>query len=269
MTLRRRLVLTIFLTGLAAAVGVLVTVALAFQRFEHESTWERANSFLGRVAGMYTDLLDRHASDPEQTTEFLRNLLLFEADTQLYLLAADGTVLAHTGRTPLAPGFKVQLAPVQQAVAAADDRRRAAYVMGDDPERMSNDTVIAARALTRAVIRPDIGAAGYLYLVCQKPPLPAGRLELFRSSLTGPALASVLAVVVLTSLLTMWIVNAVTRPLRVLSDEVTRAGRDGFEGMARAVDGAAPIPGDDEIARLRRGLRALLDTLRTQWDQLR
>ena len=36
---------------------------------------------------------------------FLRSLLLYEPNSQLYLLAADGTVLASTGRMQLAPGF--------------------------------------------------------------------------------------------------------------------------------------------------------------------
>ena len=39
-----------------------------------------------------------------------------------------------------------------QAVHAGD-RRRAAYVMGDDPEHMNVDAVIAARPLRRSVIR--------------------------------------------------------------------------------------------------------------------
>jgi len=268
-TIRQRLALTVFLTGLATAIGVVVTVLLAFQRFEHESAWERANGFLGRVVSMYDDLLDQHARSPEEFTAMLRNLLLFEPDSQLYLLAADGTVLASTGQAKLAPGFKVKLAPVQQAVAVADDRRRAAYVMGDDPEHMSTDTVVAARALTRAVIRPLDGPAGYLYLVCQNPPLPPGQLELFRSSLMSPALLSVTAVVALASLLAAWIIITVTRPLRVLSDEVARAARDGFEGATRADVNATPIRGDDEISRLRTGFRSLLARLGAQWDQLR
>jgi signal transduction histidine kinase len=269
MTVRQRLALTIFLTGVATAIGVIVTVALAFQRFEHEGTWERANGFLGRVVDMYGNLLELQMRDRDDLESLLRNLLLFEPNTRLYLLSNDGTVLAHTGRNSLPPGYKVRMGPVRQAVAVADDRSRAAYVMGDDPEYMNKDTVIAARALTRPVIHQDHAVSGYLYLVCQKEPLPPGRIELFRSSLAGPALASVAAVVLLTSLLAAWIIGTVTRPLRVLSDEVARAGRDGFEGVAQAGADGAVIRGDDEIARLRRGFRALLAQLRAQWDQLR
>ena len=135
--------------------GVLATVAMAFKRFEHETAYERANNFIGRVVEVHPDLLDLHARDPEGFTGFLRNLLLFETDTQLYLLDAQGTVLAASGRAQPKPGFKVRLDPVMEAVASAGDRRRAAYVMGDDPEHMNVDAVIAARPLRRSVIIPS------------------------------------------------------------------------------------------------------------------
>ena len=76
MTVRLRIALTIALTGLVAVLGVVLTVALTFQRFEHESTYERANAFIGRVVEAHGDLLDVHARDPEGFGAFLRNVLL-------------------------------------------------------------------------------------------------------------------------------------------------------------------------------------------------
>ena len=278
MTVRLKIVLTILLAGCVAALGVIGTVAVAFQRFEHESAYERADAFLGRVVAMYDDLLDLQARQPAELEALLRNLLLFEPDTQLYLLAADGTVLVSTGSARLAPGFQVARGPGQQAAAAPGPGGRP-YVMGDDPERMDGNAVIAARPLKRSLIRSSAPVAGYLYLVSHKPPLPAGRLEMFRSSLAGPALAVVAAVVALTSLLAAWIVAAVTRPLRALSADVARATRDGL-GPAPgggapplmtgpAIDGSARAASDnDEFGQLRQGFGAMLATLRLQWDQL-
>jgi signal transduction histidine kinase len=271
MTVRLRLALTILVIGVCTALGVLVTVAMAFQRFEHESTYERANAFVGRVVNLHPDLLDLRSRDPEGFTGFLRNLLLFEPDSQLYLLAADGTVLAASGRVQPAPGFKVRLEPVKQAVAIAGDRRRAPYVMGDDPEHMNLDAVIAARPLRRTVIRPDADTAGYLYLVCQPPGLNVGHVEVYRSSLMGTSLLGLACLIVLMTLLAAWIVATVTRPLRDLSDAVARAQREGFDG-AVVVDAApaamAQRPGD-EFAQLRAGFHAMLTRLRSQWDALR
>ena len=270
MTVRFRLALTVLLTGIFTAIGVLATVVLTFQRFEHESTYLRADAFLGRVLMAYDDLLDLHQRKPADFTPFLRNLLLFEPDSQLYLLAADGTVLAHTGQVQLTAGFKVALGPVQQSAAAAVDaaaRRAAPYVMGDDPERMDTDAVVAARALKRSLIRSAEPVAGYLYLVTRKRGLPGDNTAMFGSSLAGPALLAVAALIVVATLLAVWIIGTVTRPLRVLSSEVAAAERQGFSASTAL---AAPLDrGDDEFAQLRRGFRAMLATLRAQWDALK
>src|SRR5438067_8627078 len=157
MTVRLRIAITIFVTGALTALGVIATVLFAFQRFEHETTYHRANAFLGRVVAMYDNIFEMHERHPEEFTAFLRNLVLFEPDTQLYLLDARGTVLAFTGETPLPPGFKVALAPVLEAVGA----RPMPYVMGDDPERMDADAVSAAKPVRRAVSRNEEPVAGY------------------------------------------------------------------------------------------------------------
>ncbi|MBA4177533.1 MAG: hypothetical protein C0505_13410 [Leptothrix sp. (in: Bacteria)] len=269
MTVRLRLALTVFLTGLATAAGVLLAVALAFQRFEHEGTWQRGDAFLARVVAQHDDLLEQQRSNPEAFGNFLRSLLLFEPNSQLYLLDAEGAVLASTGRMELPAGFKVALAPVRAAAAAANRADgSAAYVMGDDPEYMDADAVVAARMLRRSVIRPSSDAEGYLYLVCRKPGLPAPRAALLLGSLASPALASALGVILFMTALAAWIIVTVTRPLRVLSDEVAMAAREGFS-MTAGVPAPPPDAGtSDEFGRLRGGFHALLATLRQQWDEL-
>lgn len=286
MTVRLRLALTVLLTGLATALGVLVAVALAFERFEREAAYARADAFLGRVVAEHTDLPQQQRRDPAAFVAFLRSLVLFEPASQLYLLAGDGTVLASTGSKPLAPGFRVAIAPVRQAAAAAAPASgaaatrpgSAAYVMGDDPEYMEEDAVIAARALVQPSIHAGTGPAGYLYLVSRKPGLPASRLARLAAQLAGPALAPVLAVVALATALAAWIIAAVTRPLAVLSAAVDRAARHGFDEAApaalaafapAAAAAAAGATGGDEFSRLNRGFQALLARLQAQWDRLR
>ena len=178
--------------------------------------------------------------------------------------------MAASGRAQPKPGFKVRLEPVQQAVATAGDRRRAAYVMGDDPEHMNVDAVIAARPLHHTVIRPDASTAGYLYLVSQPPGLDPGRAEVVRSSLASSAMSGLLALIVVMTVCAAWIVITVTRPLRDLSDAVARAQRDGFDGAAMVdTPPASRRRRGDEFAQLRAGFNAMLARLRAQWDALR
>ncbi len=268
MSVRLKIALTIFLTGLLTAVGVVVTVLLAFQRFEHESTYYRADMFLQRVVTLHPDMLAMQERFPQEFTGFLRNLVLFEPDTQLYLLGRDGTVLASTGDVQLPPGFKVTLGPVMEAIGSTP----MPYVMGDDPERMDGSAVVAARPLRRALIRNESSAAGYLYLVCHKANLPEGRWAVLKNTLARPSLVLILAVVALSTLLAAWVTAAVTRPLARLTALVSAVTQGGLEKTAsrpEAVPDMAASDSRDEFGQLGKGINTMLATLRAQWSTLR
>jgi signal transduction histidine kinase len=275
MTVRRQIALTIFITGALTALGVIVTVLIAFQRFERESTYYRADAFLARVVNTYPDLFDMQQRRPDEFDGFLRSLVLFEPDTQLYILDAEGAVLACTGSMKPKAGLRVALPPVLKAVSLPP----MPYVMGDDPERMGTSAsmsdgsaaVIAAKPLTRAVIRSSAPVAGYLYLVAHQSALPEGRLAAFRSSFALPALAMIAAVVALATLLAAWVIATITRPLRQLSQAVAAVSNDGLSA-ASLDQHLKALPADslrDEFGQLAGGFRAMLATLRTQWETLR
>lgn len=274
MSVRFKIALTIFITGTLTALGVIATVLFAFQRFEQETAYYRANAFLKRVGSTYNGMLDMQQRHPEEFVSFLRSLLFFEPNSQLYLLRADGSVIVSTSDVTLPPDYKVALQPLRQAMGPTP----MPYVMGDDPERPGpgNGAIIAALPLTSAVIRPDQPITGYLYLVCQKPIASEGRLEAFRSTFARPALASILAVVVLATLLTAWITATVTRPLRRLTEAVATVQRDGLTAGAASEAALIHAPdrfkfnsARDEFGQLASGFRAMLMTLHTQWEALR
>ena len=278
MTVRFKIALTIFITGLLTAIGVITTVAVAFERLERETTFGRANVFLGRVVATYDNLLDLHQRYPEDLNTLLRNLLLFEVNSELYLLSPEGVVLSSTGNVVLPKGFKVAMATVREAAQGASTNDNKNYVLGADPERMGTDAVVAARALDRAVIRKSDTAAGYLYLVTHKDALPPGRLAIFRSAFAGPALVAVAAVVALATLMAAWIIATVIQPLRRISAEVAMAsheglGAAGLETSALAFDASqvdlSRHHRPDEFDQLREGFRSMLSTLRQQWQALR
>ena len=189
MKVRAKIALTIFLTGLFTALGVVIAIVLAYERFEHESAYYRADAFLKRVVLQHNDLLGMRARFGEGFDDFLANLVLYEPDTQLYLLDTQGTVLSSTGKAQLAPGFKVRIGPVLEA--AGDTPMP--YVLGDDPEHMDKRVIIAARPLRHAAIQPDRPVDGYLYLVSRPRTFGEGRMAALRSTLSQPALLMVLA----------------------------------------------------------------------------
>ena len=151
------------------------------------------------------------------------------------------------------------------------------FVMGDDPERMDFDAVIAviaviaAKSLARAVICSTGPVAGNLYLVAHQNALPAGRLAAFRSSFAGPAMAFIVAVVALATGLAAWVTATITRPMRRLNEAVAAVSCEGLTAGAPGL--TLPTLPDtsarDEIGQLTDGFRAMLATLRTRWDTLR
>ena len=272
MTVRFKIALTIFLAGLLTAVGVVATVLFAFERFDHESTYYRASAFLDRVVERHTDMFAMRERFADDFNGFLANLVLFEPDTQLYLLAADGTVLASSGEVKLAKGFKVALGPVMEAAGATP----MPYVLGDDPERMDASAVIAARPLRRTVIRNDPTETGYLYVVCHKRILQQGGLAALQSSFAQPALVWILAVVALATAVAAWVTAVVTRPLAKLTAVAAAVSRQGLDHFAAPPDSGQPASfglvetsARDEFGQLNNGIRMMLATLQTQWSTLR
>ncbi len=268
MSVRLKLALTIFATGLVTALLVIAAVIYAFQRFERETAYRRGSAFLQRVTATHDNLFEMYARRPDEFQVWLNNLVLFEPDTQLYLLGTDGSVLACSGE-PLPAEFKVALKPVLEAVGQPN----AAYVMGDDPKHMDADAVIAVQPVRRALIRNADPVVGYLYLVLHTEQLPEGRWDALRMSLTRPALGLIGAVVGFTTLLSVLIIVSVTRPLRRLTDAVATISQRGLDagaaGLANATPAALPPVTRDEFGQLTRAFEMMLATLRAQWGELR
>ena len=264
MTVRLKLALTVFATGLLTALLVIAAVIYAFQRFEHETAYRRGSAFLQRVVANYDDLFALYERSPDEFEIWLRNMVLFEPDTQLYLLDPAGTVLVCSGK-PIPPGFKVALGPVLRAAGKPD----AAYVMGDDPERMDADAVVAVQAVRRPAIRNADPIAGYLYLVLHTEQLPEGRWAALRMSVTRPALWLIGAVVALTTLLAVLIIATVTRPLRRLTEAVATISQRGLDESMSTAKTLLPPRTRDEFGQLTGAFEMMLDICLRQWSELR
>ncbi len=272
MKVRAKIALTIGLTGLLTALGVVLALLLAYQRFEHESSYYRAEAFLKRVSTQHNDLLGLRERIGDDFNTFLANLVLYEPDTQLYLLSPDGQVLSTTGQTRLSPAFRVHMGPVM--MAAGDNPMP--YVMGDDPERMESRVVVAARALRRPAIAPNPPVAAYLYLVTRPRELSETPGAAWTSALSQPFVLMVLAVVALSTGLAAWITASVTRPLTRLTRAVNTIRDEGLgeqvatQSADRELRWQLPDTRDpNEFGQLARGIDAMLQALRRQWATLR
>ncbi|MDZ7938596.1 MAG: HAMP domain-containing sensor histidine kinase [Rhodoferax sp.] len=276
MTVRFKIGLTILLTGLFTVLGVLVVVALAFQRFEHESAYYRASAFLDRVIAKHDDMFGMQDRFQDNFDGFLSNLVLFEPGTQIYLLDKDGTVLASSTENAATNGVRVALRPVMEAAGSEP----MPYVMGDNPESGAAATIVAARALRRNSIQQQTAPDGYLYVVCDKPLLTAGNWMALQSTFALPIGVLILLVVGLGTLMAVWVISHVTRPLARITKAVAHVTQYGLPvAPSKGPIGAnapplpdalweAPAIGKDEFGQLHNGIRAMLMALREQWSLL-
>ena len=262
MTVRLKLTLTILATGLATAVLVIATVLYAFQRFEHEITYQRARMFLERVVAEYDNIVELRERNPADFDAWLGTLVLFDPGSQLYLLDTDGRVLATSSKVKHAPGFRVAIGPVLQSIGP----ERMPYVMGDDPERMDAGAVVAALPLRRAVIRPGDPVGGYLYVVSHPADQASSSWAAARKTLGQPALILIAAIVALTTAIAAWVTASITRPLERLTRAVKSVSRDGLK--TGEADVALPPASRDEFGALAGVFRDMLATLRSQWASL-
>jgi len=259
---RGKLALTIFATGLATALLVVASVVVAFERFERETAYQRARGFLARVTAQYDNLLELQQRHPADFNAWLANLVLFEPDSQLFLLDPEGRVLATSARMEIKPDARVAMGPVRESANTSS-----AYVMGEDPQRMESDAVIAAQPLRRAQIHATDPVAGYLYIVCHPGgEVAASRWAAVRSSYGMPALVSVVAIVALMTALAVWLATSITRPLARLTRAVAAVSREGLEAGAAQPD--LPPAGSDEFGQLASVFRQMLTRLREQWTAL-
>jgi signal transduction histidine kinase len=267
MNVRNKLTLTIALTGLFTALGVVLALVFAYERFEHESSYYRADAFLKRVTTQHTDLVGMRERFGDEFDGFLSNLVLYEPDTQLYLLDPQGRILSSTSQMALAPNYRVNMGPVM--LAASEDPMP--YVLGDNPESMDKRVVVAARALRPMSIAPA-PAVGYLYLVTRPRNFAEGNPAALRSVLTQPFVIMILAVVALSTLLAAWLTATITRPLKRLTQAVNQIRDKGLQAPDPTQPQEAAVPWDlpdaqqaNEFGQLARGIGAMLQTLRGQW----
>jgi signal transduction histidine kinase len=267
-----------------------VVVGLAFKQFEHESAYYRASVFLDRVVAKHNDMFSMQDRYQENFDGFLSNLVLFEPGTQIYLLDSQGTVMASSTENATTRGARVALGPVQEA---AGDKPMP-YVMGDNPESGTAANIVAARALYRNTIGLHSTPDGYLYVVCDKPLLTTANWMALQSTFALPTVVLIFIVVGLGTLMAVWVISHVTRPLVRMTTALAHVTQHGLPIMPPGAtqDGqpnappelpdqlwAAAATSKDELGQLHNGIRAMshdlrspltataacLETLETRW----
>ena len=190
--------------------------------------------------------------------ELAMHVMAINPSVELYVLDADGRVMAHAldgERGPDPVGVQIDMAPMRRLLSAADDASVLLPVLGTDPRDPTR-----ANTFSVSSIAPPGGAMGYLYIVlngsaARGVTASLGNSGALRAMAIGAALCTLLVAAVL------WITwRHLTRPLRQLTDELKLFRDDG--------DGVLLNDCGDEIGVLRTAVQAMRQRIAQQFKRL-
>jgi len=247
--------LAIILTALFGLV-VLVFVLLlgqATERYQQEVA-QKLNAELARDIVTEQPLFRNGTVDHASLEGLFRNLMVINPKVELYLLDAEGRILAFSAPPGKVQRKRVDLAPVRRFIA----NDFTPPLSGDDPRSPQRRKVFSA-----APIDVDGRLAGYLYVILASEQYASVAQMLVGSYvLKINALLAVLAVVF--ALLAGLLLFAVlTRRLHRLTHAVENFRQAGFTGTLPQGDGSG-----DEIDRLTRSVNAMAERITGQVQHL-
>lgn len=196
--------------------------------------------------------------DRRRMKELALHVMMINPAVEVYLLDAEGRVLAHAleglqGPDPV--GALVDLAPVRRLLSATNEAAVLLPVLGTDPRDPARTNTFSVAV----VPRPDGGEA-FLYIalngrMAQSVSASLANSAALRAMAVGAALSTALAALVL------WLAwRQLTRPLRQLTDEL--------QSFREAGDARTPAEPGDEIAALRCAVHTMQKRIAQQFQRL-
>ena len=204
-----------------------------------------------------TVLMDSHGLMPGAVRELFSQLMLVNPSVEVYLLDTEGKIVGNAAPEGRIRRQQVDLAPIRQLL-----NDQPLPILGDDPRSVDGRKVFSA-----APLQVDGKAAGYLYVVLLGEAHDRYAERGATSAALNTALLSIGLVALLCLIAGLTAFNLITRPLRRLTETVSRLDIDGAPQsvVSAPVDKSAD---PDEIAVLDAAFRQMQNRLGEQWRSL-
>lgn len=204
-----------------------------------------------------TVLMDSHGLMPGAVRELFSQLMLVNPSVEVYLLDTEGKIVGNAAPEGRIRRQQVDLAPIRQLL-----NDQPLPILGDDPRSVDGRKVFSA-----APLQVDGKAAGYLYVVLLGEAHDRYAERGATSAALNTALLSIGLVALLCLIAGLTAFNLITRPLRRLTETVSRLDIDGAPQsvVSATVDKSAD---PDEIAVLDAAFRQMQNRLGEQWRSL-
>ncbi|MGE1176485.1 HAMP domain-containing sensor histidine kinase [Pseudomonas sp. BW7P1] len=206
-----------------------------------------------------TVLMDSNGLMPGAVRELFSQLMLVNPSVEVYLLDTEGRIVGNAAPEGRLRRQSVDLQPIRRLLD-----EQPLPILGDDPRSIDGRKVFSA-----APLQVNGKPAGYLYVVLLSEAHDRFAERGATSAALNTALLSIGLAAFLCLIAGLTAFNLITRPLRRLTETVSRFDIDGVPQSLPA----APTPVDksadpDEIAVLDAAFRQMQNRLGEQWRSL-
>ena len=258
-TLSRRLS-AVFVVLLLTCCGVSVWLQMAASgRYEQEVTQRLSSGLAAHIAGN-AELMRSDGLNEAAVKALFDQLMAVNPSVEVYLLSAEGRIVAQAAPPGHLKRDRVDLAPVRLLLAGAP-----LPILGDDPRGEGERKVFSA-----APMKMNGRDAGYVYVVLSGEAREALVANATASSVLRTLLWSMGLVVLLGALAGIAAFRLITRPLRELTSAVQQHERGGVAALQQAAPALDRLAGDGsgEIGTLAQSFRQMTQRIAEQWREL-
>ncbi|MVV47745.1 sensor histidine kinase [Pseudomonas sp. PB120] len=257
LTLTQRLSL-VFAVLLLVCCGTSAWMQVRSNQMHEQEVVQGLSRDLAQHIARDTVLMDTKGLMPDAVRNLFSQLMLVNPSVEVYLLDTEGKIVGNAAPEGRIHRDRVDLAPIQRLL-----RGDALPILGDDPR-----SVDARKVFSAAPLKVDGKPAGYLYVVL----LGEDHDRLAERGATSAALNTALLSIALVALLCLiaglTAFALITRPLRRLTETVSRFDIDGVPSTPPASAPVEKAASHDEIAILDATFRQMQARLSEQWRSL-
>jgi signal transduction histidine kinase len=256
LTLTQRLSL-VFAALLLVCCGTSAWMQVRSNQMHEQEVVQGLSRDLAQHIARDTVLMDTKGLMPDAVRNLFSQLMLVNPSVEVYLLDTEGKIVGSAAPEGRIHRDRVDLAPIQRLL-----RGDTLPIPGDDPRSVDGRKVFSA-----APLKVDGKPAGYLYVVLLGEDHDRIAERGATSAALNTALLSIGLVALLCLIAGLTAFALITRPLRRLTDTVSRFDIDGVPVTPPAMP-AEKAASHDEIAILDATFRQMQARLGEQWRSL-
>ncbi|MFZ4759057.1 MAG: ATP-binding protein [Burkholderiaceae bacterium] len=258
-SLRARVLMLVAGAGLLTAIVLGAVMHMSVRSYYTDVVYAQSLAFIDRVIEMHPDLWESYERDPGVFSDKLAAYTVFSPQTGMYLLDAQGRVLATSGEPKLFwSNWSIDLSPVRTSL----QRDASMPILGRDPDHLDKACIVAARPLVR-----DGRELGWVYVVARAADIGTQTPELLKSYAIQTAVKVALLTLAIGVALTVAMIALLTRPLTSLTRVAERIRSGGFS--APLCETEFPFRDrNDEVGRLSRTFRDTLERLKVEMERV-